>query len=399
MLWGYENNDKIDSLKAKLKYFVQKSHIEKNNSKDAFQVEANAYNVIVSNEMRLVDNKYKTSFLLYDSKEINFDIDKVKIYLQNGFLVQKNNEKKLVLNKNFTLELNGGIKTVVFNNSKSYGLVTSLNNDCYYISFVDLSNGNELFNTKCLPNLDYGSIDFNGVGSSVIYDNDFILISIGTPTTDSYQIDELAQDKSSYFGKILKINKTDFKKEQIDPEIFSIGHRNPQGMTKIKNKYFSLEHGPKGGDEINEIKINSNYGWPIVSYGTKYLYNQGGQSYNLNHENKGFSPPIYAFIPSLGVSSLNICPSILVKYYKKNCLIGLSLHGNKLQSGNSLIIILFNNSFTKVSSIEKIFLKDNFPIRHFLTNQNNEIYENIDGSIYVSIDSKGIYKIKFKDFR
>ena len=46
--------------------------------------------------------------------------------------------------------------------------------------------------------------------------------------------------------------------------IFSKGHRNPQGLENINNKIFSTEHGPKGGDELNIITKNSNYGGPYL---------------------------------------------------------------------------------------------------------------------------------------
>ena len=80
-------------------------------------------------------------------------------------------------------------------------------------------------------------------------------------------------------------------------------------------------------------------------------------------------------------------------------MIALSLNGNNLRSGNSLIIFLLDNKLEKVQSVEKIFIRSNYALRHFLTNKSNNIFEDNEGSIYISIDAKGIYKIKFKDFR
>ena len=76
----------------------------------------------------------------------------------------------------------------------------------------------------------------------------------------------------------------------------------------------------------------------------------------------------------------------------------LSLYGNNLRKGYSMIIFLLNETFTKVNSIEKISF-DNIVLRHFVTDKHNILYEDINGSIYVSADKKGIYKINFKDFR
>ena len=53
----------------------------------------------------------------------------------------------------------------------------------------------------------------------------------------------------------------------------------------------------------------------------------------------------------------------------------------------------------KIHSVEKIFLRDDLKLRHFVTNQKNELYEDKNGDIYVSADKKGIYKISFIDFR
>ena len=79
----------------------------------------------------------------------------------------------------------------------------------------------------------------------------------------------------------------------------------------------------------------------------------------------------------------------------------LSLHGNKLRPGKSIIIFLLNENMDKVQSVEKIYFGklDNLKFRHFVTNSKNELYEDDKGSIYISADQKGIYKITFKDFR
>ena len=103
-------------------------------------------------------------------------------------------------------------------------------------------------------------------------------------------------------------------------------------------------------------------------------------------------------MPSVGISALNNCPSVLKKYYKKPCLMALSLYGNNLRKGHSLIIFLLNDNLDKVQSIEKIFL-DNLILRHFVTNKENILYEDDKGAIYISADKKGIYRVEFTDFR
>ena len=76
----------------------------------------------------------------------------------------------------------------------------------------------------------------------------------------------------------------------------------------------------------------------------------------------------------------------------------LSLYGNTLRKGYSMIIFLLNEEMDKVHSIEKIST-GKLVLRHFVTNKFNELYEDADGSIYISADKKGIYKFSFEEFR
>ena len=177
-----------------------------------------------------------------------------------------------------------------------------------------------------------------------------------------------------------------------------MGHRNPQGLTKINDSIFSVEHGPKGGDELNKIIKGRNYGWPKVSYGIKYGHDKEIKSYEISHENNQFEEPLFALVPSVGISAVNVCPTKLKNHYKKPCLLALSLYGNDLRPGRSVIIYLLNEKMDKVQSVEKIYLKHDLKLRHFVTDSKNELYEDEKGCIYVSVDRKGIYKLCFTNF-
>jgi len=389
IIWAYENSDKISKLKDKLKIYKPKHEFVKENDdidKSILVVEGNHFSLDVE---KIISLDSKTSFLLNDSINREFNINDVDIFTQEGFKISKDKTIKLELNKNFTDDFSGGLKTVFFMNENVYGLTSSLDGECYYASVVNLKTSDELLKSNCLYGLE---IDFNGLGSSTIHVDNEILISIGTPTSSSDLISSYAQNKDSLFGKILSIEKNDLLSEKLSPKIYSMGHRNPQGITKIKKMIFSVEHGPKGGDELNKIIKNKNYGWPKVSYGAKYIF----EKYNLDHEKNGYEEPVFAFIPSIGISSLNLCPSKLYDYYKKNCLIGLSLYGNDLRPGKSLLIFLLDENLEKIHSIEKINLGK--PLRHFMTNNKNEIFEDKDGHIYVSSDFDGIYRVNFNNF-
>jgi len=397
-IYTYENPDKLEIVKQYFnKYKKQKITSVK---EETLRVPGNSFIVELYKEIAFTE---KTAFIVHDENVSNFDKNALKIYFQNGSLFENSELKKLNLPSTFTTRRNGGVKTVFIYNDREFALISSSKSGCFYASIILLNNGKELFKTKCLP--DKKKLDYNGLGSSHLHLNDQIFLSIGTPEQASAKIRELAQDKNSMFGKILEIRKNDLDKvikneeNNFNVKIFTIGHRNPQGLTKINNTFFSVEHGPRGGDELNKIIKDKNYGWPRVSYGTQYLYDEAGKYYEISHENNQFEEPLFALVPSVGISSLNTCTVKLKEYYKKPCLLALSLFGNSLRPGKSIIIYLLNEQMNKVHSIEKIFVGGDFKFRHFVTNSKNELYEDKDGSIYVSADRKGIYKLSFVDFR
>jgi cytochrome c2 len=108
-----------------------------------------------------------------------------------------------------------------------------------------------------------------------------------------------AQDPYSTLGKIVEISISTQK-----VRILSIGHRNPQGLVWTKTgELLSTEHGPRGGDELNLITEGSNYGWPNVTLGTDY-WTYGDPDDALVGKHIGFTPPLFAWVPSIAVSNL-----------------------------------------------------------------------------------------------
>lgn len=162
-----------------------------------------------------------------------------------------------------------------------------------------------LYDTSpCLPILadgDRGAL-FAGLqsgGRLARFDAGRVLWTIGDHGFDGWNAREaLPQDPDADYGKILLVDvagKT--------ARIFSSGHRNPQGLYMEENgRIWSTEHGPKGGDELNLIEGGANYGWPYVTLGTAY-----GRPYwplENPHPAARFRKPVYAWLPSIGVSSL-----------------------------------------------------------------------------------------------
>jgi len=398
-IYTYEHPETFERIKQYAKF--DKAPDVKSEKSQIQKVVANSFSVEFSKTISLSE---KTTFIVHDEKNLKFNKNDLKIYTQNGYLVKNLKSEKLNLPVAFTTQRNGGIKTIFIHNNDQFALISAVRKNCFYAAIVSLNNGKELFKTKCLPG-SKKETDFNGLGSSSIHHKNKIFLSIGAPEQASYKIRKLAQENDSVFGKIVELNKNDLDKiisneeKNLDLKIFSMGHRNPQGLTKIDNTFFSVEHGPLGGDELNKIVKNKNYGWPIVSYGTQYMYDESGKSYEISHENNDFEEPLFALVPSVGISSLNNCPKVLKNFYKKPCLLALSLYGNNLRPGRSIIIYLLNNKMDQVHSVEQVYLKNDLLFRHFVTNSKNELYEDEKGSIYVSADKVGIYKLSFVDFR
>ena len=393
-IWTYENPENIEYLK---------NYFKKNEEIKAQKIDPNEEKIIANSFLiklsKIVSLSEKTAFIFYPDKEEQFDPKKLVVYSQNGFVMENLKSTKINLPNEFTLQRNGGLKTVIHTKDSIFGFISAKKNNCYYAAIVDLANGNEVFKSKCLLDIPK-NIDFNGLGSTNIHFNKKIYLAVGTPEKHASKNSLLAQDPSSIFGKILEIEIKNTQNDLIEPTVFTSGHRVPQGLAKLNGNLFNVEHGPKGGDEINKLKKGNNYGWPIVSYGTNYLKDSGGdgKSYKINHSANKFEEPLFAFVPSIGISSLNNCPKVLIDYYKTPCLLALSLRGNNLRTGKSLIIFLLNNEMKKINSIEKIYL-GNLKLRHFVTNKRNELYEDKKGNIYISADKKGIYRINFSNFR
>ncbi|HJQ57713.1 MAG TPA: PQQ-dependent sugar dehydrogenase [Vineibacter sp.] len=86
------------------------------------------------------------------------------------------------------------------------------------------------------------------------------------------------------------------------PEIYSYGHRNPQGLTMHPDtgRMWSVEHGPRGGDELNLLKPGANYGWPLATHGTEYF----GPRISPHTSLPGMEDPVKQWTPSISPSGL-----------------------------------------------------------------------------------------------
>lgn len=153
-------------------------------------------------------------------------------------------------------------------------------------------------------------------GSRIAFDdNDHVLVSLGdryhygaaSSLTDPGQ--SFPQDLTKHWGKIIRVNldgSIPMDNPFVDqpsalPEIYSYGHRNPQGIAfdKGSNQLFTNEHGARGGDEINLVRAGKNYGWPVITYGRDY----NGQTIGEGTSKSGMEQPLIYYDPSVAPSS------------------------------------------------------------------------------------------------
>ncbi|GAK88018.1 PQQ-dependent oxidoreductase gdhB family [Vibrio ponticus] len=150
-------------------------------------------------------------------------------------------------------------------------------------------------------------------GSRIAFDDQYVYFSVGDRGERAN-----GQDLNTHAGSILRLlpdgsipagNPFHAPKESANA-IWSYGHRNPQGLyyDNGSQQLWSVEHGPRGGDEVNIIEKGSNYGWPITSHGKEYW---GPIKVGEAEEMEGIQSPKYVYVPS-------IAPSSLVVYRGKN---------------------------------------------------------------------------------
>ena len=335
-------------------------------------------------------NPQHKSAAFYATKKNNDT--QLELYTRDGFLITKEGVVDFDLPKTYdSHNSQGGIRGIFYFNNQRYAYMASLKIGCQNMSIINLDKNIEIFQTDCLP--DYEGVHYDGIGGANIHNEENILLSVGAPTNNSETIRNLAQNDKSFYGKIISINKQSIKnflekKGKVEIKIFTKGHRNPQGLAKLKNKFFSAEHGPKGGDELNILEEGKNFGWPISSYGTKYE-SLAIASYKLNHSKYGFREPLIQFTPSIAISDLTNCSKKMKIFYEREgCLIGTTLRDQ------SLIIILLNEDMNRVIGFEKIEFGQR--LRHIAKNIRGELFEEKDGSIYVTSDSGEVLNILFK---
>jgi aldose sugar dehydrogenase len=113
-----------------------------------------------------------------------------------------------------------------------------------------------------------------------------------------------AQDPARAEGKVIHLNRDGSPatvQDSMLPGVFSIGHRNPQGAAvDASGQFWVVEHGAKGGDELNRVSEGMNYGWPVISYGENY----DGAQIGVGAAQAGMEQPVIYWDPSIAPSGL-----------------------------------------------------------------------------------------------
>ncbi|MFO8153834.1 PQQ-dependent sugar dehydrogenase [Thioalkalivibrio sp.] len=149
-------------------------------------------------------------------------------------------------------------------------------------------------------------------GSRIVFqDADTIWVTMGDRQGDPVR--KNAQDPTNLIGTVARINTDGSIPEDnpfVDhdenaPEIWSYGHRNIQAAAvhPETGELWTIEHGPRGGDELNLTEAGENYGWPTIAYGIEY---RGGEVYEGRTEAEGMEQPVYYWDPVIAPSGMTI---------------------------------------------------------------------------------------------
>ena len=220
----------------------------------------------------------------------------------------------------------------------------------------------------------------NHFGCRLLLKDGYLFVTMG----ERYFLRDSAQTLSNHLGKIMRV----FEDGSIPPdnpyvntngalpEIWSYGHRNPQGLAinPVTGELWEHEHGPKGGDEINIIRPAVNYGWPVICHGIDYDGKPIGEGIT---EKEGMEQPLYYNVPSIAPSGMEFYTADVIPQWKGNLFIGAMAlkHLNRL--------VIRNDSVIKE---DRLLTDKDWRVRC--------VKQGPDGFLYIGIDKGRILRIK-----
>jgi glucose/arabinose dehydrogenase len=221
------------------------------------------------------------------------------------------------------------------------------------------------------------SVSNTNYGGRIAFDRDgYLFLTIGERL-----VQERAQKPVEHAGKVLRLRDDGTAppdnpfagKAGYAPEIYSLGHRSPQGLAfhPETGELWENEHGPLGGDEINIIKPGRNYGWPIVTYGTDY----DGSTIADATSRADLEAPFMYWVPSIAISGMAFYSGDRFPGWKGNAFVGSMFAGRTRATGH-LQRITFNNG--RPIQREPLLVELHQRIR--------DVREGPDGLLYVLTD-------------
>ncbi len=183
-----------------------------------------------------------------------------------------------------------------------------------------------------------------------------------------------AQDLSRHWGKVVRINPDGsvpqdnpfVGRENARPEIWSYGHRNPQAaaLHPETGELWIVDHGPRGGDEVNIVRKGLNYGWPAINYGEHYTGEQ------IPEKREGMEQPLYYWDPSIAPSGMAFYTADRAPQWQGSLFVGAL-------AGRHLARLVLDGE--EVTAEEQLLTDLNERIR--------DVKQGPDGAIYVATDS------------
>jgi glucose/arabinose dehydrogenase len=194
---------------------------------------------------------------------------------------------------------------------------------------------------------------------------------------DRFRYSDQAQDLASGIGKVVRINRDGtiprdnpfLKRKGARPEIWSYGHRNVQSaaLHPDTGALWTIEHGARGGDEVNHPEPGKNYGWPVISYGREYSGRPIGKGLTAQ---KGMEQPVYYWDPVIAPSGMVFYTGDAYPGWKGSIFVG------SLSPGGLVRLVLQNGRVVR----EERFLGE-------LGERIREVEQGPDGLLYVLTDS------------
>lgn len=193
------------------------------------------------------------------------------------------------------------------------------------------------------------------------------------------------QDLQTHAGSVLRLrmdgsvpadNPFTGRSDALD-EIWSYGHRNPQGLVwdRATDRLWEIEHGPRGGDEINLVRRGANYGWAVLSYGKEYW---GPFDVGEGTEREGMVQPVKVYVPSIAPGSLMVYAGDAFPAWRGNLFSGAL----KLTHLNRVVVDANGEAV------------DEERLLNSLGERIRALRQGPDGFIYLSTDSGRILRIR-----